>query len=321
MKPKLLIVDDDDALREMLRQALGKDYRIEEAERGEEALRKMEKDEFDLCLLDIILPDADGIELIPELKGISPSTVVIVMTGYPTVERAVDAMKKGAFDFVKKPFGVKEIRFILKRAVEEKKLREAYENLVEFADARFSFSGIIGKSKAMKEIFRLIRTVAPSNATILIEGESGTGKELLAKAIHRNSPRKNGKFVAINCGALPETLLESELFGYKKGAFTGAVSSKKGLFEVADRGTVFLDEIGNTSPSFQMKLLRVLEEGSFYPLGSTEPVKVDVRIISATNTSLEELVEKGVFRQDLYFRLNVVKIVIPPLRERKEDIP
>lgn len=321
MRPKLIIVDDDDALREMLSQALKKDYHIEGAECWSGALKKFEKENFDLCLLDIILPDADGIEVIPEIKAVSPSTIIVVMTGYPTVERAVEAMKKGAFDFVKKPFGVKEIRFILKRAVEERKLREAYENLLEFADVRYSFSGIIGKSKAMKEIFRLIRIVAPSNATILIEGESGTGKELLAKAIHRNSPRKNGRFVAINCGGLPETLLESELFGYKKGAFTGAVSSKKGLFEVADKGTLFLDEIGNTPPSFQMKLLRVIEEGSFYPLGSTEPHRVDVRIISATNVPLEELVERGVFRKDLYFRLNVVKIVIPPLRERKEDIP
>jgi len=227
----------------------------------------------------------------------------------------------GAYYFVKKPFSFEEITGILERAIENLKVTRKYKNLKKMTEESFRFSGIIGKNKKMREIFEILELVASTDVSVLIEGESGTGKELVAKAIHLNSKRKDQNFIPINCSALPETLLESELFGYRKGAFTGAVGSKKGLFEAADGGTLFLDEIGGTAPAFQSKLLRVLEDGYFLPLGSTNPIKVDVRIISATNKIIEEEVNKKSFREDLYYRLNVVKIKLPPLRERKDDIP
>jgi len=320
-KQRLLIADDEEAILELLKRGLSKDYEIITASTGGECLEKFDNEVFDASLIDVVLPDMDGLEILTRIKKTQPELPVIIMTGHATIEMAVKAMKLGAYYFVKKPFSFEEITGILERAIENLKVTRKYKNLKKMTEESFRFSGIIGKNKKMREIFEILELVASTDVSVLIEGESGTGKELVAKAIHLNSKRKDQNFIPINCSALPETLLESELFGYRKGAFTGAVGSKKGLFEAADGGTLFLDEIGGTAPAFQSKLLRVLEDGYFLPLGSTNPIKVDVRIISATNKIIEEEVNKKSFREDLYYRLNVVKIKLPPLRERKDDIP
>ncbi|MEJ2354607.1 MAG: sigma-54 dependent transcriptional regulator [candidate division WOR-3 bacterium] len=322
MANRVLIIDDDEKLLKLLSASLEKEgFVVSTAAKAEEGLERFREIDFDVCMVDLVLPDMDGIELLKVIRNIDSNFPVIMITGHATIDLAVKAMRMGAFYFIEKPASTKAILEILKRAIEQKELILNYQSLKKTAEEKFSFSGIIGKSKQMQEIFELIERIATAEATVLIQGESGTGKELVAKAIHFNSQRKENRFVAINCSALPETLLESELFGYERGAFTGATKKKKGLFEISHKGTIFLDEIVETSPAFQSKLLRVLEEKTFYPVGSTEERKSDVRILAATNRNIEDSVAEGQFRKDLYYRLNVVKILLPPLRDRKIDIP
>lgn len=322
MANRVLIIDDDEKLLKLLSQSLEKEgFIVSTAARAEEGLERFREIDFDVCMVDLVLPDMDGIELLKTIRNIDSNFPVIMITGHATIDLAVKAMRMGAFYFIEKPASTKAILEILKRAIEQKELILNYQSLKKTAEEKFSFSGIIGKSKQMQEIFELIERIASAEATVLIQGESGTGKELVAKAIHFNSQRKENRFVAINCSALPESLLESELFGYERGAFTGAIKKKKGLFEISHKGTIFLDEIVETSPAFQSKLLRVLEEKTFYPVGSTEEKRADVRILAATNRNIEDSVAEGYFRKDLYYRLNVVKISLPPLRDRKIDIP
>jgi len=320
-RKNILVVDDDETILLLLKEGLSNEYNITLCKTGEEGLELLKSEEYDLCLLDLVLPGMAGEKILREIKELPYEPLVIIITGYPTIESAVETIKQGASDFIKKPFTIDEIKYAIEKVLKEKELKDEFQYLKSHIKERFNFSGIIGKNKMMKETIELIKEIAPTDASVLIVGESGTGKELVAKAIHFNSLRKDYRFVAINCGALPDTLLESELFGYKKGAFTGASASKKGLFQVADGGTVFLDEISNTSKSFQSKLLRALENGVFYPLGGTESIKTNVRVISATNSDIEEKIKEKEFREDLYYRLNVVKIELPPLRERREDIP
>jgi DNA-binding NtrC family response regulator len=322
MAHKVLIVDDDEKLLKLLSESLDKEeFIVSTATTAGEGLDRFREIDFDVMLVDLVLPDMDGIELLKTIRNIDSNFPVIMITGHASVDLAVKAMRMGAFYFIEKPASTKAILEILKRAIEQKELIISYQSLKKTAEEKFSFSGIIGKSKQMQEIFELIERIASAEATVLIQGESGTGKELVAKAIHFNSPRKENRFVAINCSALPESLLESELFGYERGAFTGANKKKKGLFEIAHKGTIFLDEIVETSPAFQSKLLRVLEDNTFYPVGSTDERKTDTRILAATNKVIEDSVADGKFRKDLYYRLNVVKISLPPLRDRKIDIP
>jgi two-component system NtrC family response regulator len=322
MANKVLIVDDDEKLLKVLSGSLEKeDFIVSTATTAGEGLNRFREIDFDAVLVDLVLPDMDGIELLKTIRNIDSDFPVIMITGHASIDLAVKAMRMGAFYFIEKPASKKAILEILKRAIEQKELILSYQSLKKTAEEKFRFSGIIGKSKQMQEIFELIERIASAEATVLIQGESGTGKELVAKAIHFNSPRKENRFVAINCSALPESLLESELFGYERGAFTGANKKKKGLFEIAHKGTIFLDEIVETSSAFQSKLLRVLEDMTFYPVGSTEEKRADVRILAATNRNIEDSVAGGKFRKDLYYRLNVVKVSLPPLRERKIDIP
>ncbi len=321
MKYKLLIIDDDEELLELLKKNLKSEFIVATATKAKDGLKQFSVVNFDVALIDVVLPDMNGIDLSKEMKNMDSDFPIVVMTGHASVDLAVRAMKIGAFYFVEKPTSPKALKEILKRAIEQTNLLKNYQSLRKVAEEKYSFSGILGKSREMLDVFELIERVATAEATVLIEGESGTGKELVAKAIHFNSPRKDNRFVAINCSALPESLLESELFGYTKGAFTGANKNKEGLFEVANGGTIFLDEIVQTSTTFQSKLLRVLEDGTFYPIGSTEEKKANTRIIAATNRIIEEAVEEGTFREDLFYRLNVVKIHLPPLRERKGDTP
>jgi DNA-binding NtrC family response regulator len=296
-------------------------YLVETSENGMDALEKIKLKNIDLAIVDIKMPGMDGIELLQKSKEIDPDLPVLVMTAYASVDTAVQAMKEGAFDYIVKPFNPENVSHVIDRALKFKKLEKENLLLRKELEKKFGFDEIIGKSKKMEEIFELVRTVADSEAVVMIRGESGTGKELIARAIHANSKRKYGPLVALSCGALPETLLESELFGYEKGAFTGAQYSRKGRLEMANGGTLFLDEIGDISPKTQVDLLRVLQEKVIYHLGSTKPIKIDVRLVSATNRNLEEAISEGTFREDLYYRMNVVAINIPPLRERKEDIP
>lgn len=321
MKAKILIVDDDRAIREGLLASLQDFYEIETAENGEKALRSLEDDDVDILLLDVRLPGIDGLEVLKKIKDENRPQSVVVMTGYATVEAAVEAMKLGAYDYLKKPLRFQEVKRVIDRALERKSLVEENRYLKEQLQGTHGFQELIGKSKSIQTLIELLRRIAPTESNVLIQGESGTGKEVVAKTIHFNSPRKDHRFIPLNCGGIPETLLESELFGHTKGAFTGADRIKKGLFEVAEKGTLFLDEINTAPPSIQVKLLRVLQEGSFIPLGSTREMKVDVRIIASSNIDLDKAVEEGRFRGDLYYRLNVVKIQLSPLRERKEDVP
>jgi DNA-binding NtrC family response regulator len=321
LKNKLLLIDDDEELLKLLKKGLKDEFIVATATNAEDGLKQFKVVDFDVGLVDVVLPDKNGIDVLKEMKNLDSDFPIIVMTGHASIDLAVRAMKIGAFYFVEKPVSPKAIKEILKRAIEQTTLLKDYQSLRKVAEEKYSFSGILGKSGEMQDVFELIERVASAEATILIEGESGTGKELVAKAIHFNSPRKDSRFVAINCSALPESLLESELFGYTKGAFTGANKNKDGLFEIANGGTIFLDEIVETSTTFQSKLLRVLEDGTFYPVGSTDEKKTDTRIIAATNRNIEEAVEENKFREDLFYRLNVVKIHLPPLRERKSDIP
>ncbi|MBI5185209.1 MAG: sigma-54-dependent Fis family transcriptional regulator [Nitrospinae bacterium] len=318
----ILVVDDEKSMRDFLRIMLEKEgYDVSTAENGEEALHLIRNESFDLVLTDIKMPKSGGMDLLGAIKEFSPQTPVVLITAYGTTESAVEAMKRGAYDYITKPFNVDEIKLVIQKGLERKRLAE--ENIFLKGELRekYVFSNIIGRSPEMLRVFDLIRKVADARTSVLITGKSGTGKELVAKAIHYNSRRRNGPFVSISCGAMPETLLESELFGYQKGAFTGADANKAGLLEMADGGTFFLDEIGDAPLSVQVKLLRVLQEMEFKRVGGTKDIHVDVRILAATNRDLLECVKNGTFREDLYYRLNVIIINLAPLSERKEDIP
>lgn len=319
---KILVVDDELSIREFFDILLKKEgYQCDLACNGEEALAKLGYHHYDLVITDISMPKIDGLQVLRYVKDHSPETTVIMITAFASTDSAVEAMKLGAYDYLTKPFKVEEIRLVVHRAVEKLSLQKENRYLKREIESRYNFSNMIGDSEAIKKVYELIKKIAKSKTNILITGESGTGKELIARALHFNSDRKDKPFVTINCTAIPETLLESELFGHLKGSFTGAMSNKMGLFEVANGGTIFLDEMGDISQAIQVKLLRVLQERNFRRVGGTDDISVDVRIISATNRPLEEAVQEGRFREDLYYRLNVIHIKVPPLRNRKKDIP
>ena len=322
MKNRILIVDDERSMREMLSILLEREgYETAMAKDGKEALQLFERSLFDLVITDIMMPVMNGIDLLAGIKALSPDTPVLMITAFATAEQAVDAIKLGAFHYFTKPFNNDEIRALVRNALEKRELKQENIILKQDARGRDGFCGIIGKSPRMRELFAMIQKVAGSISSVLILGESGTGKELAARAIHTSSLRSGKPFVAVNCGAIPETLIESELFGHKKGAFTGAVADRPGLFEQADGGTLFLDEIGELPLLMQTKLLRVLQEREFRRVGDTVVRKTDVRVLTASNRDLQEQVAAGAFREDLYYRINVVQITMPPLRERIEDIP
>ena len=322
IKRTILLADDEKNTREGLRWALeGKDRNVLLAEDGEEAVRQISANPIDLLITDLRMPKLDGMKVLSRVREISPETTVVVLTGHGTVESAVDAMKHGAYDYLIKPVNIDELNILVDRILSNRAMAEENIELKKKLDSRFGFENIIGRSDAMNIVFSRVRTVAPTRANVLLYGESGTGKELIAAAIHQNSPRRSRAFVKINCGALPLSLLESELFGHEKGAFTNAVRMRPGRFEMADGGTILLDEISETAPEFQVKLLRVLQEGEFERVGGTQTLRTDVRIIAASNRRLGELVDRGEFREDLYYRLKVVEIDLPPLRDRQGDIP
>lgn len=322
MKRRIVIADDEKNTREGLKWAIeGKGVEVALAADGQEALDILATQDVDLVIADLKMPRVDGMELLHRIKEDYAATEVIVLTGHGTVESAVEAMKIGAYDYVMKPVNLDELNLLVERALMLRSMKEENLDLHRQLDERYGFDKIIGRSQAMMKIFRRIKQVAPSKATVLIQGESGTGKELIASAIHYNSPRKNKPFIKINCGALSSTLLESELFGHEKGAFTDAYKQKQGRFELANEGTIFLDEVSETTREFQVKLLRVLQEQEFERVGGTRTIKVDVRVITATNKNLEECVKEGRFREDLFYRLDVIQINVVPLRERTEDIP
>jgi two-component system response regulator PilR (NtrC family) len=322
IKDKILVADDEQSMREFLDIMLKKEgYKVSLASNGEEVVKLIDNDLFDLVLMDIRMPKLDGISALKRIKSTSPETVVIMITAYASADTAIKAMKEGAYDYITKPFKVEEIKLIINNALEKKNLQKENILLKQVVRDRYHFGNIIGQSPKMMALYDLLEKVSPTKTNILIAGESGTGKELVAKAIHYNSVRKEKPFVTLNCGAIPESLIESELFGHMKGAFTDAIATKKGLFEVADEGTIFLDEISELPLLMQVKLLRVLQDKEFKRVGGTEDIRVDVRIISATNKDLEEAVKEKHFREDLFYRLNVIQIKLPPLRDRKEDIP
>jgi DNA-binding NtrC family response regulator len=320
---KILVVDDEAPIREMLKKGLSQmgGFSIEEAQNGLEAIEKIEKDVFDLVLTDLKMPEMNGMELLKVIKGTRPEMLVIMMTAYGSIDTAVEAMRIGADDYITKPIDLNELLIHISKVQKESALLKENRLLRMEVRKKFEFNNIIGKSKKMQEVFSLIEKVAPSNSTVVIYGGSGTGKELIAKAIHYNSPRVDRPFIPFNCGAIPETLVESELFGHTRGAFTGAVQAKKGLFEEANGGTLFLDEISTILPSVQVKLLRVLQEKEVMKVGSTERTKIDVRMIAATNVDLEAATKNGKFREDLFYRLHVFPIFLPDLKDKKEDIP
>ncbi|MFW6334521.1 MAG: sigma-54-dependent transcriptional regulator [Desulfosalsimonas sp.] len=320
-KAKLLIVDDELSMREFLEIMLGKGgYEVKSAETGRQANSMLEEEPFDLVLCDIRLGDISGLDVLRKAKAVNPETVVIMISAYATAENAVEAMNEGAYDYLPKPFDNDELKHTISKALELKTLSEEKNRLEDELRENLHFGLLVGNSPRMKHIYEVIEQVAPTKTSVMITGESGTGKELIARAIHNQSNRAEQPFIVINCGSIPETIMESEFFGYKKGAFTGASQDKKGLFEAADKGTVFLDEVGELSPQMQVKILRVVQERSFKPVGGNEDICVDIRIISATNKRLEDEVIEGRFREDLYYRLNVVEIKVPPLRERKADL-
>jgi DNA-binding NtrC family response regulator len=319
---QILIVDDQINTCKSLQAILKKSgYRSEYTLSGEEALGRVRSGAFDIVISDIRMPGMDGMQLLDELKKIQPRLVVIMVTGFATIKSAVEAIQKGAYDYLPKPFTPDEVRVIIQRATEKIRLESENEALRRGLQPQVTFQNIIGNSPAIQRVFDLIQKVADTDSNILITGETGTGKELAAKAIHNLSRRREKPFQPVNCGSLAEGVLESELFGHVKGAFTGAVATRKGLIEVADGGTIFLDEIAETTPSFQVKILRVLQEGEFLRVGDTQPIRVDLRILAATNRDLEKAVERREFRQDLYYRLKGIALHLPPLRERTEDIP
>ncbi len=318
----ILIVEDEKNTREGMKWGLeGKEFKVAIAANAQDALDYLERHHVDLMITDLKMPGLSGLELLERVKAKDPTMEVIVITAHGTVETAVEAMRKGAFDYQTKPIRLDELKLVIQRALHSQHLARENEELHKVVEERYGFQNIIGRSSEMENIFQIVRQLAPTKATALIQGESGTGKELIAHAIHFNSQRARGPFVVINCGALAQGLLESELFGHEKGAFTNAIRSRAGRFEMADGGSIFLDEISETTPEFQVRLLRVLQEQSFERVGGSETIKVDVRVIAATNKNLEELVQQGKFREDLFYRLNVITINLPPLRNRVEDIP
>lgn len=320
-KPMLLVVDDEKNAREGLARALQKNYEVLLADNGQRALDVLESRPVDVLLSDVRMPSMDGLTLLQRALARSPQPVCIMLTAYGNIETAVEAMRRGAYDFMTKPINLDQLELALKRALRSRDLEAENRRLHEQLDERFGLESLIGTSPAMQEVFDTVRQVAPARTTVLVEGESGTGKELVAHAIHRMSPRARGPYVAVHCAALSPTLLESELFGHEKGAFTGATERRRGRFEMADGGTLFLDEIGEIDPATQVKILRVLEERTFERVGGQETVEVDVRLITATNRDLKKMVEEGKFREDLYYRLYVVAVKLPPLREREGDLP
>ncbi|HEU5233085.1 MAG TPA: sigma-54 dependent transcriptional regulator [Terriglobales bacterium] len=318
----ILIVDDEAAIRESLETLLAiEGYNVEAARSAEEGLAMLAASPRDLVLLDFALPDRNGIEVLEEIRDRDPGLPVIMITAYGTVENAVKAIQAGATNFIQKPWDNEKLLADVRASISRLRIEEENRQLKRALKQRYSFENIIGKSEAMLKVFDLVAQVAPSRSTVLVQGESGTGKELIAKAIHANSPRKDGPFVPVNTGSMPTELLESTLFGHVKGAFTSAIASKKGLFEIANKGTLFLDEIGTMGLDTQAKILRVLQDRKFMHLGGVQEVQVDVRIIAATNVDLKQLVKEGKFREDLYYRLNVISVNLPPLRNRMEDVP
>ncbi len=321
MDIRILVVDDEISMREFLAILLEREgYNVDQADCAEKALHFLESASYDLVVSDVKMPGLDGISLLSNIRELSPDTAVLLMTAYSTAEQAVEAMKRGAYDYIAKPFNVEEIKILVGNALENRSLKRENLRLRQEVQERYSFSGLIGKSKKMRDVYSIIEKVAPSTANVLILGESGTGKELAARAIHYNSPRRTKPFIAVNCGAIPETLMESELFGHKKGSFTGAIADRAGLFEQAEGGTLLLDEIGEMPLQLQAKLLRVLQEKEFRRIGGLEDKKADVRIVAASNRDMEEQVREGSFREDLFYRLNVVQIHMPALREAPEDM-
>ena len=321
MVPSVLIVDDEKHTREGLQQALADTYDVSVAANADEAFNLLEHQPFDIVLTDLRMPGKSGLKIIDKALGLPQRPVVLMMTAYGNIESAVEAMKRGAADFLTKPVNIERLEVLMQRALKTKTLEVQVEQLQERLDEKFKIEGIIGTSAKLQAVIDKMRLVAPSRATILIEGESGTGKELIAQAIHQSSPRARAPFVAVHCAALSENLLESELFGHERGSFTGATERRVGRFESATGGTLFLDEIGEISTSTQVKLLRFLETKAVERVGGSKPISLDVRLVAATNRSLEQMVREGKFREDLFFRLNVVRLVTPPLRERSEDIP
>jgi two-component system response regulator GlrR len=319
---KILVVDDDENLLELAKTNLtSADYKVATTRKAEDAIGAATGDVFDLSIVDLRLADCDGVSLMEQLHSIHPEMPVIILTGYGSIESAVEAIKKGAYTYITKPFDSHELLLQIGRALENRRLNSEVRRLKGLLKERYDFDNIVARSEKMQRVLEAVSHIAKTESTVFIHGESGTGKEVTAKAIHLASQRKDQPFVAINCAAIPETLLESELFGHEKGSFTGAVRSTKGLFTQANKGTIFLDELGDMPLSIQAKLLRALEERQFYPVGSEKPVQVDVRLIAATKTNLEEAVKSGLFREDLFYRIHVIPIRLPPLRERKDDIP
>jgi DNA-binding NtrC family response regulator len=319
---RILVVEDDASMGFFLCEAMNKEgYEAHLAPNGEEALSRLSREDFDLVILDLKLPRMSGMDVLHAMKRMEPDTTVIMVTAHGSRDVAMEAIQKGAYDYFSKPFDINEMRVVVRRALERTRLEREVQELREKVAEKGSLGGIVGKSKAMLEVFELVKTVADNDATVLIAGESGTGKELIAEAIHYNSPRRADHLVKLNCVAIPESLMESELFGYERGAFTGATKRKPGKFELANGGTLLLDEIGDMSLATQSKLLRVLQMREFERVGGVESVRVDVRIIASTNRNLTRAVREGKFREDLFFRLNVIPIDIPPLRERREDVP
>ncbi|HEV8712878.1 MAG TPA: sigma-54 dependent transcriptional regulator [Candidatus Binatia bacterium] len=322
MKPTILIVDDERSIRVGLKGLLSKEgYEVTVAENGNDALRLLTNQEYDLVLTDLRMAGLDGLGLLKKIKEQYPDTLVIMMTAYGSEKIAVEAMKAGARDYLVKPFDNDEVKILVQQALEQRRLHRQVQHLYERLDAAFRFDNILGTSPAMQRLFDVVKKVAPTDLTVLITGESGSGKELIANAIHQNSPRKGGPFIKVNCAAMVRELVESELFGHERGAFTGATVSREGKFAAADGGTLFLDEIGDMPLETQAKVLRVLQEQEFERVGDNRTIKVDVRVIAATNKHLQQMVHEGKFREDLFFRLNVVPLVLSPLRERREDIP
>jgi DNA-binding NtrC family response regulator len=318
----ILVIDDEEVMRDVLGSLLSEaGFHVTLAAVGPEGLALARRGGFHAAIVDVMLPEMGGLEVLEELKKIDPDLVVLMITAFASLETAITAMKKGAFDYVAKPFKHEEVLHILRNGLKQRRLTEENRQLRTALKDQGRFTEIVGKSPRMQQVFQLISQAAPSRSTILVVGESGTGKELVAKAIHANSPRVDKPFVVVNSGSLPHDLLESNLFGHVKGAFTGAVYAKKGLFELADKGTLFFDEIGNIPLETQAKLLRVMQEREFMRLGGVETIKVDVRVVAATNIDLRRAVEEGRFREDLYYRLNVIALQLPPLRQRKEDVP
>ena len=317
----VLVVEDDAAMRELVVEALSDEgYRVEQAGGGRAGIQRVREGGVDLVVTDVKMPDLDGLDALREIRTIEPSPHVVVMTAFGSIETAIKAVKLGAYDYITKPFDIDALTMSVGKALDERGLRREVARLRSEVARPYRFDNIIGKSQAMQDVFALVRRLAGSTANVLITGESGTGKELVAKAIHYNSPRAKRPFVAVNCAAIPDTLLESELFGYKRGAFTDARTDRAGLFVEADGGTLFLDEIGDLSPALQAKLLRAIQEREIRPLGAARSEKVDVRVLSATNRDLEQLMREGSFREDLFYRLNVIQVSLPPLRDRPEDI-